>query len=274
MTRPDAQAGVAGPLTGKRIMVTRARSQVRELVDTIEGLGGEAYAFPLLKMVAPDDKRYLDEAIAKLETFDWVIFTSVNGVRFFLERMREIGAGIEEIKGQVAAVGPKTAAALIAQGLKVAVIPSDYVAEGLLTSLHDQLRPGQRVLLPRADIARKALPKELAALGMAVTEVDVYHTVIDGEQAPEAARRLRNKEIDCILFTSSSTVTHFVQAMAPFAKEGWLDQVRIACIGPITAETARQNGLTVHVVAAEFTVEGLLAALIDNLGGIDNGTNI
>ncbi|MDF2680067.1 MAG: uroporphyrinogen-III synthase [Brevibacillus sp.] len=274
MTLPDAQAGSAGPLAGKRIMVTRARSQVRELVDTIEGLGGEAYAFPLLKMVAPEDKSHLDKTIAQVGTFDWLIFTSVNGVRFFLERMNEIGVGIDSIRGQVAAVGPKTAAILNDSGLEVAVIPSDYVAEGLLTSLHDQMSPGQRVLLPRADIARKALPQELAALGLEVTEVDVYHTVIDGEQAPEAARRLRDKEIDGILFTSSSTVTHFVQAMAPFAGKGWLDQVKIACIGPITAETARQNGLTVHVVATEFTVEGLLTALIENLGGIDNGTNI
>ncbi|WP_236707861.1 uroporphyrinogen-III synthase [Brevibacillus choshinensis] len=274
MTMSDAQVESAGPLAGKRIMVTRARSQVWELVEKIEGLGGEAYAFPLLKMVAPEDKRHLDEAIAQLGKFDWLIFTSVNGVRFFLERMNEIGVGIDAIKGQVAAVGPKTAAVLNDEGLEVAVIPSDYVAEGLLTSLHDRLSPGQRVLLPRADIARKALPQELAALGLEVTEVDVYHTVIDGKQAPEAARRLRDKEIDGILFTSSSTVTHFVQAMAPFAGTGWLDQVQIACIGPITAETARQNGLTVHVTATEYTVEGLLEALIDNLGGKDNGTNI
>jgi uroporphyrinogen-III synthase len=95
----------------------------------------------------------------------------------------------------------------------------------------------------------------------------VYQTVIDGELAPEAARRLKQGEIDAILFTSSSTVTHFVQAMAPFASKGWLDQVRIACIGPITAETARTNGLTVHVVASEYTVEGLVDALIENLGG-------
>ncbi|MDR7315000.1 uroporphyrinogen-III synthase [Brevibacillus nitrificans] len=274
MSMTDAQLESAGPLAGKRIMVTRARSQVRELVGKIEALGGEAYAFPLLKMVAPDDPSQVDEAIAQLETFDWLIFTSVNGVQFFLERMRAVGAGIETIRAEVAAVGPKTAAALQKEGLTVAVIPSDYVAEGLLSSLHDRLVPGQRVLLPRADIARKTLPQELVRLGLEVTEVDVYHTVIDAELAPEAARRIQNHDIDGILFTSSSTVTHFVQAMAPFAQEGWLDQVTIACIGPITAKTAQKNGLKVQVVATEFTVEGLLTALIENLGGNGHGTNI
>jgi uroporphyrinogen-III synthase len=267
MSQPDVRIGACGPLAGKRVMVTRARSQVRELAEKIEALGGETYAFPLLKMVPPDDPGKLDAAILRLETFDWVVFTSVNGVRFFFERMKELGKGVEAITGQVAAVGPKTAAALTAQGIEVATIPSDYVAEGLMASLRTRLHPGQRVLLPRADIARKSLPRELAELGLDVTEVDAYRTIIDGEQAPEAAERLRRGEIDAILFTSSSTVTHFVQAMAPFAASGWLDQVRIACIGPVTAETAKNNGLPVHAVASEYTVDGLLAALTEKLGG-------
>ncbi|MGG4497911.1 uroporphyrinogen-III synthase [Brevibacillus reuszeri] len=266
--------GSRGALSGKRIMVTRAKSQVRELVEKIEHLGGEAYAFPLLKMVPPSDTSKLDKTIRQLGTYDWIVFTSVNGVRFFLERMKMLGVGLDAITSKLAAVGPKTAEVLIAEGLSVEVIPSDYVAEGLLSRLHDQLLPGQRVLLPRADIARKLLPKELAELGMDVTEVDVYHTVIDAQLAPEAASQIQQGKIDVILFTSSSTVTHFVSALAPFEAPGWLDQVRIACIGPITAETARQHGLVVQVVASEYTVDGLLDALIENLGGNSHGTNI
>ncbi|MGN7468411.1 uroporphyrinogen-III synthase [Brevibacillus sp. SAFN-007a] len=266
--------GSRGPLAGKRIMVTRAKSQVQELVDKIERLGGAAYAFPLLKMIPPADTTRLDEAIAELPSYDWVMFTSVNGVRFFLERMEEVGVGFDSFTGKIAAVGPKTAQALTKHGLAVAALPSDYVAEGLLASLRGELQPGQRVLLPRADIARKALPTELRKLGLAVTEVDVYHTVIDGSLAPEAAKELQEGRMDVILFTSSSTVTHFIQAMSPFASPGWLDRVRIACIGPITAETARKNGLAVDVVASEYTVDGLLEALLENLGGNGHGTHI
>jgi len=255
------------PLAGRCIMVTRERKQAREMIGKIEALGGEAYAFPLLKMIPPEDYTELDAAIHALGSYDWLIFTSVNGVRFFFARMDQLGIPAASIIGHLAAVGPKTAEALEARGLQVAVIPADYVAEGLLKSLGDQLHAGQRVLLPRADIARKLLPQELRVMGMDVSEVDVYHTVIDAEQAPQAARRIQQGRIDAILFTSSSTVSHFVQAMAPYASPGWLERVRVACIGPITAETAQRLGLTVDVVAQEYTVDGLLEALTKNMGG-------
>lgn len=130
--------------------------------------------------------------------------------------MRQLGIGIDRLTGHLAAVGPKTAAELALHGLKAEVIPSDYVAEGMLASLKDRLQPGERVLLPRADIARKTLPEELRRMGLDVTEVDVYHTVIDAKDAPEAAERLRNGLIDVIAFTSSSTVSYFMEAMAPY----------------------------------------------------------
>jgi uroporphyrinogen-III synthase len=155
----------------------------------------------------------------------------------------------------------------------VEAIPSDYVAEGLFDSLRDRLQPGQRVLLPRADIARKHLPEELRKLGLDVTEVDVYHTVIDAELAPLAAQRLERGDIDAILFTSSSTVTHFVQVMSQTAA-AWRDRVQIACIGPITAQTAEKHGLPVHVVASEYTTDGLLDALTNYWGGIQDGKQI
>lgn len=262
-----AKTSASKPLMGKCVMVTRERSQARELVEQIEALGGEAFAFPLLKMIPPHDYKQLDEAIRTLDTYDWLIFTSVNGVRFFFERMDGLGVAVQEYAGRVAAVGPKTAAALEERGLLVEVIPSDFVAEGLLTSLRTELLDGQRVLLPRADIARKLLPEELRKMGMAVTEVDVYQTVIDAEMAPQAAERLQRGEIDAILFTSSSTVSHFVQAMSSWITPTWLDRVHIACIGPITAQTAQKLGLQVDVVAQEYTIDGLLDALLKNLGG-------
>lgn len=262
-----AKTSASKPLTGKCVMVTRERSQARELVEQIEALGGEAFAFPLLKMTPPHDYKQLDEAIRTLDTYDWLIFTSVNGVRFFFERMDGLGVAVQGYAGRVAAVGPKTAAALEERGLLVEVIPSDFVAEGLLTSLQTKLLAGQRVLLPRADIARKLLPEELRKMGMDVTEVDVYQTVIDAEMAPQAAERLQRGEIDAILFTSSSTVSHFVQAMSSWITPTCLDRVHIACIGPITAQTAQNLGLQVNVVAQEYTIDGLLDALLKNLGG-------
>jgi uroporphyrinogen-III synthase len=273
MNRPAPLGEERLPLSGLRVMVTRARSQARELVEKIEALGGEAYVFPLLKMVPPADTGPLDDAIARLDAFDWVMFTSVNGVRFFLERMRQLGVSPGRMTARVAAVGPKTAAELAKHGWTADVIPSDYVAEGMLAALRGRLEPGQRVLLPRADIARKTLPEELRRMGLQVTEVDAYETVIDGAGAPEAAERLRRGEIDAIAFTSSSTVQHFAQVMAPYGLDSLLATVRIACIGPVTAETAKRLGLPVHAVAREYTVDGLLQALTANLGGDLHGTH-
>jgi len=269
-----ALAGSAGPLAGRCVMVTRARHQAKEMIGKIEALGGKAFAFPLLKTVPVEDTGKLDQAIGQLDRFDWVIFTSVNGVRFFWQRLQQLGRDREAFAGRVAAVGPKTAAAIREYGLEVEPLPSDYVAEGLLESLREKLQQGQRVLLPRADIARKQLPQDLRQLGLEVTEVDVYHTVIDAEQAPLAAEALKRGEIDAILFTSSSTVNHFVQAMSGTGALETLDRVKVACIGPITAQTARQQGLPVHVVAETYTVDGLLEALIKNWEEMDDGKQV
>ncbi|MFM1652327.1 uroporphyrinogen-III C-methyltransferase [Brevibacillus sp. B_LB10_24] len=252
------------PLFGKRVLVTRARSQASELSEKIVELGGEAYEFPLIKMVPPKESRPLDEALSNLGSYDWVMFTSVNGVSFFFQRMRELGIDIRTLSGKVAAVGPKTAEALRERGLTVAVLPGDFTAEGLLESLEGQLNPGEKVLLPRADIARKTLPRELRKLGLEVTEADTYDTVIDAENAAEMAQLLEKKAIQLITFASSSTVKNFVKAMAGHDLTRLLEGVQIACIGPITAGTAKDLGLPVHVVAKEYTIQGLLDAVLQN----------
>jgi uroporphyrinogen-III synthase len=262
------------PLSGKRIMVTRSRHQAQEFVRKIEALGGEAYSFPLVKMIPPRDSGPLDEALHRLERFDWVVFTSPNGVRFFYERMIALGVDSARLRAKLAAVGPKTAAELEEKGWPVAVVAGEYVGEGLLQSLSGELQAGEKVLLPRADIARKTLPEELRRLGLDVTEVDAYETVPDGENAEEAASLLKQKRIDIVTFTSSSTVKHFIEAMAPYGLPELLEGVQIACIGPVTADTARELGLTVHVMAKEYTVEGLLDALVAKWGGVHDGSHI
>ncbi|WP_126427965.1 uroporphyrinogen-III C-methyltransferase [Brevibacillus marinus] len=252
------------PLFGKRILVTRARSQASELSEKISELGGEAYEFPLIKMVPPKDLAPLDEALRKLDQFDWVIFTSVNGVTHFFQRLRELGIDIRTMTGRLAAVGPKTAEALEAKGLTVSVLPGEFRAEGLLDRLKSELKPGQSVLLPRADIAREILPRELRSLGLQVTEVDTYQTVMDAGNQREVVALLAEKAIHIVTFTSSSTVKNFVQALAGYNLQELLDGVRIACIGPITAQTARDLGLPVHIVAADSHIQGLLDAIIES----------
>lgn len=256
------------PLFGTRVLVTRARSQASELSERISELGGEAYEFPLIKMVPPKEQERLDEALHRLDRFDWVIFTSVNGVNHFFKRMRELGVDIRTMRGRLAAVGPKTAEALEERGLLVSVLPGEYHAEGLLDCLKSELKPGQSVLLPRADIAREILPRELRALGLHVTEVDTYQTVMDADNKQEIVAMLAEKAIHIITFTSSSTVKNFVQALAGCDLQTLLDGVRIACIGPITAQTARDWGLPVHIVAAESHIQGLVEAIIEYQGRV------
>ncbi|MCK9910726.1 uroporphyrinogen-III synthase, partial [Microbacteriaceae bacterium K1510] len=166
------------PLFGKRVLVTRARSQASELSEKIVELGGDAYEFPLVRMVPPREQEKLDEALHRLGSFDWVMFTSANGVAFFFKRLRELGLDIRSMRAKVAAVGPKTAAALEEKGLVVNVLPGEFRAEGLLNSLQGELHAGEKVLLPRADIARETLPRELRERGLEVTEADTYDTVI------------------------------------------------------------------------------------------------
>lgn len=255
------------PLFGKRVLVTRARSQASELSERIAELGGEAYEFPLVKMVSPRETAELDRAIAELGSYDWVIFTSTNGVAYFFKRLRELGADIRTMRAKLAAVGPKTAEALAEKGLQVNVLPAEFRAESLLESLKDQLRAGERVLLPRADIAREILPRQLKERGLDVTEVDTYETVIDAQNAAETIELFREKAISIVTFTSSSTVRNFVQALAGENLAELLAGVQIACIGPVTAQTAQELGLTVDLLSKDASIESLLDVLMTSGGG-------
>lgn len=199
------------PLFGKRIMITRAKSQSAEFVRLIESLGGEAYEFPVIQIVPPSDWGPVDTAIRNLASYQWMIFTSVNGVEFFFRRMREIGAFPEqgsetastEISAKIAAVGTKTAEALRGKGISVDLIPQEFVGESLLDELRSHVHPGQRILLPRGDIARKLLPEGLQELGCDVTEIDVYENRPFNENRGEAIRMLQNGAIHVITFTTT-----------------------------------------------------------------------
>jgi uroporphyrinogen-III synthase len=243
-------------LTGKRILVTRPRRQADDLYDLLSAEGAEAILFPTIEIAPLDDPSVLDRALDQLATgdYDWVIFTSVNGVSACQAQLQHSGRGANIFAAaHIAAIGPATARALQELGVQVDFVPQEYVAERILDGLGNV--GGQRILLPRAELARPALAEALAACGALVDEIPVYQT-LQPPPDPAGLAALQHGP-DVITFTSSSTVRNFV-ALAG-AEIG--PAVTIACIGPITAATARELGLPVHIVARDYTVPGLVQAL-------------
>jgi uroporphyrinogen III methyltransferase/synthase len=253
------------PLFGQRVLVTRTRQQAGALSLRLRALGAAALELPTIRIVPPDDWAPLDSAIAGLSRTDWIVFTSANGVGFFWERLRAAGLDARTLHGvRVAAIGPATAAELEAHGLLADYVPGEYVAEAVAAGLGDVR--GLRVLLPRADIARPALATLLRQGGAEVVEAPAYRT-LRPEMDPGELRELLSG-ITVATFTSSSTVRN----LAEMAQEAGLDlpaaleRTLVACIGPVTAETAREVGLAVHLVAEEYTIDGLVEALTKPFG--------
>jgi uroporphyrinogen III methyltransferase / synthase len=252
------------PLFGKRILVTRARSQNSALVEKIEALGGEAIEFPVIRITPPKRQDVFDDAVKQLDKYDWVIFTSVNGVDCFFKRLRELRIDIRTLaKARIGAVGAKTAEALLDRGLLVESLPGEYQQEALVEHLRPLVKAGQEILLPRANIARKVLPTELARMGCHVTEVDAYDTVADATEASEVVKLLQEGAIHVITFTSSSTVRNFLKAVRSVTEEAeaLLASTKVVCIGPITAQTARELGVRVDATAETYTIDGLVETM-------------
>ncbi|SKC75590.1 uroporphyrinogen-III C-methyltransferase [Maledivibacter halophilus] len=250
-------------LFGKRVLVTRTRLQVSKLSEKIEALGGEAIEFPTIEITPNDDYTKLDKAIGEIGKYKWIIFTSVNGVKYFLNRMKKLRVDVRTIKGaKICAIGPATAGKLNEMGFLVEYIPEEYKAEGLIEILKDRIEEGDNILLPRADIARKVLEEKLIKLGANVDNVAVYNTIIPRYERGELANILKNKIIDIITFTSSSTARNFFKILG---KENLnlLDNINIAAIGPITAKTAKELGMNVEIEAKEYTIDGLVEAIIN-----------
>ncbi|HPU35566.1 MAG TPA: uroporphyrinogen-III C-methyltransferase [Bacillota bacterium] len=252
------------PLFGKRVLVTRSREQASALSAAIEEAGGEALEFPVIRVVEPEDYGPLDRAINNLKTFDWVIFTSVNGVQAFFRRLRHLRKDIRELyRARLCAIGPKTGEALENYGLLVETVPEKYRAEEIIEALRDRIEAGTKILLPRADIARKVLPEALRQVGAEVTEVTAYRTVAGDGDSSRIREMLARGEIHLVTFTSSSTVRNLVNMLNAPDLQTLLKNVVVACIGPITAGTARELGLKVDVVAKEYTIEGLVRSLLE-----------
>jgi uroporphyrinogen III methyltransferase/synthase len=257
------------PLFGKRIVVTRTREQASDLVDALTGLGAACLECPTIRIAPPDDAGPLDQAIARLERFDWIVFTSVNGVSRFFERLFETGRDVRAI-GHVrtAAIGPATAGRLKAFGLASDLVPDNYRAEAVIAAFRSQDIRGRSILLPRAQEARLVLPEELTAMGAIVTEASAYKTEPASDGRGALIERLEDRTVDLITFTSSSTVNNF-KALLPEDRFGELTAgVAAACIGPITAETARRLGFDVRIEAPLYTIPGLCDAILAHYGGL------
>ncbi len=250
------------PLFGKRIVVTRARAQAGELSRELEALGAEVLEFPTIRITPPTDFGPLDDAIAGLDSFGWIVFTSANGVAAFVERLGHHGLDLRAIPrgAKLAAIGPATADALRATGLRVDVVPEEYRAEALLEALLRGSPAGGKVLIPRAKVAREILPEKLREAGLEVVVPPAYETVPSEEGKEEVREGLLAGDVDCVTFTASSTVESFVGAFGGEAGS-LLSRTRVACIGPITAETARGHGIRVDAEATEYTIPGLVDAV-------------
>ncbi|MDS1030698.1 uroporphyrinogen-III C-methyltransferase [Bacillota bacterium LX-D] len=251
------------PLFGKRIVVTRSREQASALTNCLEQLGAEVVEFPTIEITPPADYSLLDQELENIASYKWIIFTSANGVRAFFKRLRDLKMDIRSLYGiNICAIGPKTSEALENYGLCVEYVPEEFVAEAVIAGLQDKITEGDKVLLPRADIARKVLPEALKKIGAEITEVAVYRTVRSENNLPMLLELFENNQIDIITFTSSSTVRNFIETLPQGQKLDLLNKPKIACIGPITAQTAKDFGLDVHIVASEYTIEGLVQALV------------
>jgi uroporphyrinogen III methyltransferase / synthase len=245
------------------VVVTRAMTQSGELSATLEKLGAEVHEFPTIEIGPPDDFGPLDAAIRDLDSFGLIVFTSVNGVEAFLKRLQFHGFDLRAIPrdAKVAAIGPATAQRIERAGLRVDVIPEEYRAEVLIEALGAHPLAGERVLIPRAKVAREILPEKLREAGAEIIVPPAYESVPSSEGKEELSLRLRSGETDCVTFTASSTVENFVGAFGAEEAARLLSETRVACIGPITADTARKHGLRVDAVAREYTIPGLIEAV-------------
>ncbi len=252
------------PLFGKGVLVTRPRDQAPALSNLLAEQGAEPIECPTLEICPPESWDPVDDAIRELSSYDWIIFTSVNGVQAFMGRLGFHQKDVRSLaKARVCCIGPRTKQEASRWGLVADLVPSEFQAEGILEALGRLGVKGQRILIPRAKVAREILPKQLAEMGADVRVVQGYQAVLPEMEQEPICDRFRNQDIQYLTFTSSSTVRNFCQLFADRQEMHKLIQhVTVACIGPITAQTVQDEGLSVDIVAVENTVPSLVDAIV------------
>jgi len=254
------------PLFGKTVVVTRAREQASDLVVRLEALGANCLEIPTIEVVPPSTWDPVDRAIDNLAGYDWLVFTSVNGVGFFFERLFHRKKDARALsRARTAVIGPATAKRLADFGLASDIVPESFRAESVVAAFANEDMAGKRVLLPRALEARAVLPEALARRGAVVDEVAVYRTVAVDKGRADLLDALHHKQVDLVTFTSSSTVQHF-KALLPEKGLTLMQGVKVASIGPITTDTALALGFGVDVTASRYTIDGLVEAILVHWG--------
>ena len=269
------------PLDGCRVLVSRAKKQAGILSSSLRDLGCEVIEIPFIEIRKPSSYKPLDSALRNVGGYDWLILTSVNGVEAMFARMNKVRLGAADLRHmKIAAIGPATKKAIEAQGLAVDVTPKEYVAESVVTALHKRAK-GKRVLLVRAKVARDVIPRELRKAGATVDVVEAYETVVPvaSEKRLRSVLASRTRRPHAITFTSSSTVKNFVgllglrSARAALRKPGPYQGIHSASIGPVTSSTLREFELPVDIEAAEYTMPGLVAAIVKRSGEMKASTS-
>ncbi|MBI5206748.1 MAG: uroporphyrinogen-III C-methyltransferase [Candidatus Firestonebacteria bacterium] len=254
------------PLFGKKIIITRAKDQSAEFTELLENEGAEVIEFPTIEIVPVSDYSKLDEAIENISRYNWLIFTSVNGVKYFFDRLKNKEKDIRIISNiKICAIGPKTGEEIEKKGLKIDYLPEEYKAEGIITEFEKLNIKNLKILIPRAEEAREILPIRLAELGAEVHVIPVYKNILPIIDINDILEELKNKMIDIITFTSSSTINNFIEI---FAQKNikiveLLKNCKVACIGPITKETAFKSGIQVDIVPKKYTISDLVFAIKD-----------
>ena len=252
------------PLFGKRIVVTRAREQASEFLAVLNEFGAQCLEFPTIEVTPPASWEGLDKGIREVQGYHWVVFTSVNGVKYFFHRLETLGGDVRDLKGvKVAAIGPRTAEAVAARGIRTDLIPEEYRAEAVVEAFRKEGIQGRRILLPRAWEAREVLPQELEKLGALVDVVEAYRTVKPEGDKADIRGMLERGDIHMVTFTSSSTVNNFLDMFQDEPVVEWMDKVAVACIGPVTAKRAEEKGLKVTLVAQEYTIPSLTQGIVE-----------
>jgi len=256
------------PLFGRSVLVTRGADQAGEFTSRLERLGARVYACPTIEILPPESYADLDEAIAGLNSFHWIVFTSYNAVRYFFARLSDLGLDTRALGScRVCAVGPKTAAALEPFGVLADLVPDDYKAQGVVAAFAGLDIAGKWILFPRGDRAREVIPEELTRMGAQVMSPVAYVNRTPDAIPDQALRALEEGRIDYVTFTSSSTVQNLARILGENRFLHLMQGVRVASIGPVTSKSCHELGLEVHMEPAQYTLDALAVELVGHFPG-------